>query len=312
MTFLEIVQTACQELGLVAPSAVYGSTDLQVIQLAALTNRDCQSMYRDIDWTQLQTEFIINVEAPTVTTGDVTINSTTVSNIPSTTGLSTSYAVSGEGQPQAQRVAEVLSSTSIRLEMESTATATTTDLTFAKDTYDLPDDFDRYIGQTWWDRTNHWRLIGPDSPQMYQYIRSGIFATGPRVRWSQIGRKPNAWRMWPPPTATNTPDSLVWMYVSKNWVAKEDGTYANKMTLDTDVPLLDEQAVILGCKFRMWQIKGFSSEAREMQTEYVDYVNMLMARDGGTPDLYLNRRAGPFLITSANVADGFWPGPGNQ
>lgn len=315
LNFLQIVQTACAELGLAQPSVINGSTDLQVIQLAALTNRDCQSLYRDHDWTFQQVEFIINVEAPTVTTGDVAVNSALITNIPSTAGLSTSYAVSGDGQPQAQRIAEVIDSTTVRCEMETVAlsgSGVQTEITFAKDTYDLPDDFDRYIGQTWYDRTNHWRLIGPDSPQFYQYLRSGIFATGPRVRWSQIGRKPAAWRMWPPPTAQSTPDALVWMYVSTNWVAKEDGTFASTMTLDTDTPLLDPQAVILGCKWRLWQIKGFSAEAREMQSEYVDYVSALIARDGGSPDLYLNKRAGPFLITSGNIQDGDFPGPGNE
>ncbi len=314
LSFLEIVQTACQELGLVAPTSVASSTDLQTIQLAALTNRDCQSLYRDHDWTSLQVEYIINVEAPTVTTGTVTVNSAIITGIPSTAGLDTSYAVSGDGQPQAQRIVEILSGTSVRCSMETTAltgTGIATEITFAKDTYDVPDDFDRFLSATAWDRTNHWRLLGPDSPQMYQYIRSGIFATGPRIRWSQIGQLPNVWRIWPPPTATNTPDALVWMYASKNWCVKADGTTANKMTADDDVPLLDAQAVILGCKFRMWQIKGFSAEAREFQAEYSDYVAALVARDGGLPDLTLNRRAGPFLITAGNVQDSDWPGPGN-
>lgn len=315
LTFLEIVQTACAELGLVSPSAINGSTDLQVIQLAALTNRDGQSLYRDHDWTDLQTEFIINVQAPTVTTGDVAVNSALISNIPSTTGLSTSYAVSGDGQPQAQRIAEIIDANTVRCEMETVALSGSgigTAITFAKDTYDLPTDFDRFLSATAWDRTNHWRLLGPDSPQMDQYIRSGIFATGPRIRWRQVGRRPAAWRIWPPPTAQNTPDALVWEYTSTNWVAKADGTFTDKLVLDTDVPLLDSQAMILGCKWRMWQIKGFSAEAREFQAEYVDYVAALVARDGGIPDLSLNRRAGPFLITAGNVQDGFWPGPGNE
>lgn len=311
MQFLEIIQTACNELGLPSPSTLV-NPDLQITQLMALTNRDCQGMYRQHDWTDLQFEYIINVEAPTVTVGDVATNSGLITNIPSTAGLDTTYAVSGNGQPQAQRIAQVIDATTVRCEMLSTATEAGTAITFAKDTYNLPDDFDRYIGSTWWDRTNHWRLIGPDSPQQDQYLRSGIFATGPRVRWRQVGRKPAAWRIWPPPTAENTPDALVWEYVSTSWVAKADGTFTNKMTLNDDEPLLDPQAVILGAKWRLWQIKGFSNEAVEMQSEYVDYVNALIARDGGIPDLFLNRRSGPFLIGMDNIADGFWPGPGNN
>jgi len=309
MNILQIVQTAANELGLVSPTTLVNSTDLQVIQLLALANRDCTSLYRDYDWTDLQEEHIVNVDAQAATTGDVALNSALILNIPSTAGLDTSWAVSGEGMPQAQRIAEVVDATTVRCEMLSTATALGTEILFAKDTYDLPADFDRYIGQTWWDRTNHWRLIGPDSPQMDQYIRSGIFATGPRRRFRQVGRKPNAWRIWPPPFAGGAPapGALVWEYISKNWVLKVDGTTSDRMTTDTDTPLLDDQLVIMGVKWRMWQIKGFEYAA--MQQEYLDAVNAKFASDGGIPDLYLNRRSGPFLISNGNVRDGNFPGP---
>ena len=55
-----------------------------------------------------------------------------------------------------------------------------------------------YIGQTWWDRTNRWALLGPDSPQIDQWHRSGIYVTGPRRHFRQIGNTTNAWRIWPP------------------------------------------------------------------------------------------------------------------
>lgn len=307
-TLLEIITTAANELGLPAPSTVTSTTDLQTIQLVALTNRDCVSLYRDHDWTDLQTEHIINIEASIVTVGDVTANSAVISGIPDTTGLDTSYAVSGAGQPQAQRIAEVLSSTSVRCEMFSTATEATTEITFAKDTYDIPEDFDRFISDTWWDRTNQWRLIGPDSPQTDQLLRSGIFTSGPRRRFRQVGRRPAAYRIWPPPFSGGAPapGALVWEYISKNWVEKADGTFAATMTADDDTCLLDDQLVIMGCKWRMWQIKGFEYAA--MQQEYLDAVSAKFASDGGIPDLYLNRRSGPFLLSNANVVDGNFPG----
>lgn len=310
MTLLEIVDTAAKELGLVAPTAVATSTDLQVIQLMALTNRDCVALYREHDWTDLQVEYIINVEDAVSTTGDVD-DTAIITNIPDTSALDTTYAVSATYAPQAQRIAEVLSSTSVRCEMRNTGTEAGATVVFAKDTYDIPTDFDRYIGQTWWDRTNHWRLIGPDSPQMDQYIRSGIFATGPRRRWRQVGQLPAAWRIWPPPFSGGAPapGALVWEYVSKNWVVNPDGTTAARFTADDQEPLLDSELIILGVKWRMWQIKGFEYAA--MQQEYIDAVNAKFASDGGIPDVYLNRRTGPFLISSANVQDGFWPGEGN-
>ncbi len=310
LTLQQIVATACNRLGLVAPTAVVGNTDPQIIQLLALTNEDCISLYRGHDWTDLQTEFIINVADPITTTGDVD-NTAIITNIPSTAGLDTSYAVSSINSPQSQRVAEVLSSTSVRCEMRNTGVAAGTEVVFGKDTYDIPTDFDRYIGQTWWDRTNHWRLIGPDSPQQDQYVRSGIFATGPRRRWRQVGRRPAAWRIWPPPFAGGAPapGALVWEYISENWVVKANNTTGPLFTADSDIPLIDTELIIKGVKWRFWAIKGF--DFASMQQEYIDAVNAKFATDGGIPDLYLNRRTGPFLISSANVQDGFWPGPGN-
>lgn len=310
LTLLQIVQTAANELGLTAPSVVATSTDPQVVQLMALTNRDCVGLYRNYDWTDLQIPFIVNVEAPITVTGDIANNSAIINNITTTAGLDANYAVSATGTPQAQRIDEVLTINSVRCTMLNTADATGTEIVFAKDTYALPDDFDRYIGQTWWDRTNFWRLIGPDSPQQDEYVRSGIFATGPRRRWRQIGRKPSAWRIWPPPFAGGAPapGALVFEYISKNWAVGANGTTKPLFTADTDEPLLDDQLIIMGVKWRMWQIKGFDYAA--LQQEYIDAVNAKFATDGGIPDLYLNRRTGPFLISSANVQDGFWPGPG--
>lgn len=307
MTLLEIVTTACNELGLVAPATVVNSTDLQIKQLLALVNRDGIDLYQSRDWTCLQGEHIINVEAPVNLVGTYVTGGTHITGLSSTAALeANAYAVSGQGMPTAQRVLEIVSATEVRCEMEFTGDSDGTELIFARDTYELPSDFDRYISHTWWDRTNHWMLIGPMSPQMDQWQRSGITTTGPRVRWRQMGRRPTVWRIWPPPTAQTVPDALVFEFVSDGWVEHIDGTFGKRFTADTDTSLLDDDALILGVKWRMWQIKGFSYGA--MQQEYLDFVNRLKARDGGMPDLAMGRRRFPYLISSANVQDGNWPG----
>ena len=306
LTLLEIAQTAFQELGLNAPTTVVGSQDLQIIQLLALLNRDGNELYRSNDWTTLQGEHIINLQTPITVTGDVLQGSTTVNNT-TTAGITAgAYSVSGAGQPAAQRVLSITDATTLELEMESTATAVGTDLIFARDTYTIPSDFDRYMPHTWWDRTNHWMLMGPQSPQFDQWQRSGIVTTGPRLRWRQIGVRPTVFRLWPPPTSASTPDALVFEYVNDGWVLHIDGTFGNRFTADTDVPFLQDQMFILGAKWRFWQIKGFDYGA--FQQEYIDFVNREKARDGGMPDLAMGRRKQPYLISSANVQDGNFPG----
>ncbi len=307
MNILAIVQDAATELGLPAPATLAGGIDLQINQLLALANRNCTQLARDYNWTDLQNQFVISPAPPVTQTGNVIAGSDILANIPSTAGLDDSYAVSGEGMPQSQRIASVIDASSVRLAMPATAAAVGATFTFAKDTYALPPDFDRYIGNTWWDRTNHWRLIGPDSPQQDQYVRSGIFATGPRRRWRQLGAGVSKWRVWPPPFGTDL-GTLVFEYISRSWCQKQDGSFSDRMTDDTDVPLFDPALVTLGVKWRFWQIKGFEYAA--LQQEYLDAVSASVASDGGIPDLYINRRGSlDPLITTANVQDGNWPGP---
>lgn len=306
LTLLEIVDAACAELGLIAPTQIVASRDLQVKQLLALVNRDGNDLYRSRDWTCLSGEHIVNLETPINVTGDVTEGSTDITNMSSVTGIEANYfSVSGTGQPSAQRVTEVLSPTSVRCEMEAVASGTAQDLIFARDTYSLPSDFDHYTPHTWWDRTNHWMLVGPQSAQFDQWQRSGVVTTGPRLRWRQIGVKPTVFRLWPPPTATSTPDALVFEYTNNGWVQHQDGTFGTSFTADTDTTLMNDQALILGVKWRFFQIKGFAYGA--LQQEYIDFVNREKARDGGMPDLSMTRRKFPYLITSANVQDGFFP-----
>lgn len=309
LTLLQIVSAVCSELGLVAPSSVVGSSDLQTQQILALANREGNELYRSHDWTDLQGEHIINLQAPYSYTGDTVLGSALITNLSSTTGIeANAFAVSGTGQPAAQRVLEIVDATTVRCEMESTQTGVAQTFLFQRDTYEIPSDFDRYISHTWWDRTNHWMLVGPQSPVFDQWQRSGIVTTGPRRRWRQIGRRPTVYRIWPPPTSQDTPAALVFEYVNDGWVEHTDGSFGNSFTADTDTSLLNSQALILGIKWRFFQIKGF--EYGSLQQEALDFISREKARDGGMADLSMTRRSFPYLLTSANVQDGSFPGSG--
>ena len=71
--------------------------------------------------------------------------------------------------------------------------------------------------------------------------------------------------------------------------------------------LISEEVITLGVMWRFLQAKGISTAA-SMQTEYLDYVQQLIARDGGAPTLNAGRRYNPYLISPWNVPDGNWPG----
>lgn len=311
LNLLQIVQAVTGELGLVQPAVVVGATDLQTVQLLNLVNRCGDSLKRDHEWTALQSLFTLNVTAPTVTTGNLTNGSAIITNIPSTAAITAgTFVVTGSAIPVAARVLSVDSLTQITMDMAATGNATATTLTFAKDTYPEATDFDRFINGTAWDRTNRWALLGPDSPQLDEYHRSGIVTTGPRRHFRQVGNlSAGTYRLWPPPATVDTPFQIAWEYISLNWVRVNGGsTLAASMTADADTPLLDSQALILGTKWRFLEAKGIPT-ASSMQVEYRDYVAQLIARDGGAPTLNMGRRFEPYLLSPWNVQDANFPGP---
>ena len=309
---LQIIQAVTGELGLVQPTQVVGATDLQTLQMFNLANREGDALRRTHNWTAMQSLFTLNVGAPTVTTGNVTNGSSTISSLATaavaavTPGL---FVVTGTSIPPAARVlTATTASGTVTMDMVATGTATATTITFGQDTYPEPSGFDRFINRTAWDRTNRWELIGPDSPQTDEWHRSGIVTTGPRRHFRQVGDlSGGTYRIWPPPQTVDTPFQIAWEYISNYWVQSSTGTNQPYFEADTDVPVLDSQAIILGVKWRFAQAKSLPSAA-SLQLEYTDYVNQLIARDGGAPTLRASRRLDNYLLTSWNIQDANYPG----
>lgn len=311
LTLLQIVNAAQAELGLPQSVTVIGNTDPTTVQMYSLTNRVLDALRRMNRWTVQQFEYNLVVNVPIITTGDVTQNSPIITNIPSTAGISANFfAVSGNGIPQAARVQSVDSLTQITMDMECTGdNATAMDLTFAQDTYPMPVGFDWFNNRTMWDRTNRWELIGPDSPQVDQWQRSGIVTTGPRRHFRKLGPYADQFRIWPMPVEIVNPLQLVFEYLSIAAVAVHGSNtiFAQYFLNDDDQPLLDDQAVTMGLKWMFWQIKGFNYA--DMKNDWIDYVDKLIARDGAAATLSLVTRPNPMFISPANVQDGYFPGP---
>lgn len=305
--FLSILGTVADELALTRPGSVT-DTDAQVRQLVALANRTGNDLMKEVDWTDLQSEYVIEFTGATVLTGTTTLNSRIVTGISSTAAITpaTAFAVTGTGMQNAARVATVDSATQVTLTEAATASGTVA-LTFTKDTFPIPTDFDRYIDQTQWDRRFQWELIGPQSPQEDQFQRSGVTTTGPRRKFRQIGRGVNAFRIWPPPAgAADSPGTLVWEYISNQWVNKALGTFAASLTANDDTVIFPDDLLIMGIKWRFWQIKGFAYA--DLQAEYIDWVNREKARDGGQKILSLAPRRTAGLISPDNIQDASFPG----
>lgn len=318
LTILQMVRAAELELGLPLSASVYGTnggvTDNTGQQLGALANRVLDELRRMNRWTALQWEYDLVVIQPFTTTGDMQAQSPVITNIgmlPNVTAYN--WVVQGPGLLQDSRVLSVDSPTQITMTMDNTNTEDLVgaEIQFMRDTYPIPTDFDWFNNRTMWDRTNRWELIGPDSPQLDQWHRSGIISLGPRRHFRKIGPFNSDFRIWPPPAEITEPLQLVFEYLSINAVSVGGSAtaFGQYFTTDTDQCLLDDNALIMGIKWMFWEIKGFGSYVT-LQGRWIDYVNRLIARDGAAPTLQVNKRVNSVLLTSAQVQDGNFPGSG--
>lgn len=308
---LQIIQTAQGELGLPQATSVIGSSDQTTIQMYAFANQEIDELMSRHDWTVLQKEYNLTVNPPVTLTGNTVTNSAVISGVNTTNLLANYMTVSASNVPVGARIQSIDSPTQLTMNMQCTLGVTGGSIVFAQDTYPEPSDFDRFLNRTWWDRTNRWELLGPDSPQLDQWHRSGIIATGPRRHFRQLGGLPNNYRLWPPPAEITSPIQIVFEYLSNSAVFTSgvltSGPTSYQFTNDADIPALDSRAVIMGVKWRFWHQKGF--DWTRMRADYDNYVDRLAGRDGGKETLQMAKRQNPIFISPANVQDGFFPGP---
>lgn len=299
-TLLQMVQDTAAELGLTPPSAVVTSTSAQDVQLLSLMNRCGRILLQAQDWSQLVNLFVINLTAPPVVAGDLVQNSAVVTNT-DTTGMTagaTFYSLTGIGIQQGARVLTIDSPTQFTMNEPANATGTAVQITLSQDTYPQPSDWNNTTQRTQWDRTNHWELQGAVTPQQYQWLVSGITATGPRRKYRVQGSNIV---IWPPPTDTDTPSTLSMEYISLNWVIGADGVSKPRFTADTDYTVFNQDLMIMGCKWLFFQVKGF--EYTELRRQWDNQVRIFAAQDQGALTLDMTGRTWPIFITPANVPD---------
>lgn len=276
----------------------------------------------------------------------VITNIASVSALSITANNFNSWAINASGIPPASRIASIDNNNQITMTMEATAASTTSmtvtysenifdsfgniildsfgnpiftaafphtflgeAIQFGQDTYAMPPDFDFYQNATWWDRTNHWALIGPDSPQIDQWHRSGIVATGPRRHFRNLGPYPNTFRLWPPPFELVNPIQAVFEYMSLYavQVLGSNVNFAQYFANDSDTCLLSDRALVMGAKWRFWEQKGLNWGSK--RSDYDQWVDRACARDGGSQTLSLARKGNSILISPFNVQDGNYPSP---
>lgn len=316
-TLLQIINQVQGELGLPQSASIVGNTDPTTTQMYNLTLGLVTELRRMHKWTACQWEMIIEVIPATTFTGNTTQNGNVITNVsPSPAGIVPFMFVADvPAIPTECRVTAVNSiSNTITLNMVTTENQTGITFQCAQDTYAFPSDFDFFHNRTMWDRTNRWELLGPDSAQMDQWHRSGIVVTGPRRHFRKLGPySTGQFRIWPSPLELVVNMQLVFEYLSQNCIAvggdatAQNPDFAINFTSDTDTPLLDDDLIIKGLKYKFWQTKGFNY--LDFKNDFIDYVDEMYARDAGRKTLNLVKRISPIFLSPTAVQDGFYPGP---
>jgi hypothetical protein len=304
-TLLVLFQQAMQGMGVATsgqPATVISNTNQDVVQTLALVNTAGDELAREFEWQAKSIQH--NFTATFFTyTGDVTEDSTSITNMSSIVGLGTTFMVTGTGIQQDTFVTNASGGT-VTINRAADASATGATLTFSKVLFDFPDGFDRAIDRTQWDRSMRWEMLGPSSAQQWEWLKSGWIATGPRIRFRPLG---GYFAIWPPLGAT---EYLSYEYQSKYWVlATAPSTPAptkQYFTVDTDTCIFPDALMRLLIKLKYFEVKNFDTVA--LYRDYMKQIDIAKAADAGSQTLSMNPSGADVLLSINNVPDsGYGP-----
>jgi hypothetical protein len=293
-TMLSLIQQATGEMGLSVPTAIASNTAPDQVQQLALLNAVGKELQREYQWQGITVEYQFNTPFYAYT-GTATNGLTTLSGMSSVASLSTNFMVTGTGIPQNTYYVSD-NGTDIVLSNAATATATGT-YTFSQTKFVLPSTFDRLIDRTDWDKTQHWEMLGPETPQQWQWLKSGFISTGPRVRYRMLAQE---LQIWPPLGANHL---LGLEYITSSWVALAAGSQPTKaaFTLDTDTCVFNDRLMVLGLKLKYAEAKGLETLA--LYRDYKNQLDIAKANDGGSPTLSMAPRISSILVGWNNLPD---------
>jgi len=292
-TMVELIQECTNELGIPTPSTVAGNNSQDVVQLLALMNACGYELLRRADWRELTRQYTFYTEATTAT-GSWVNGVAAITGLASTTGLDTTYQVQGDGIPNATYITSV-GPTSVTLNYEVTSTQVNAQVIFQKVKYGLPADYYSTVNRTHWDKSKRWEMLGPESPQQWEWLLSGYISTGPRIRWRLLGKY---FQIWP---GMNAGELLGFEYRSKGWAEAADGTPKNSFTADDDTCVYPDRLMVLGTKLKYFEAKGFDTTA--LYRDYLLEFETAVAQDVAAANLSFAPRPGTVLIGYDNIPD---------
>ena len=292
-TMIQLIQQCTNELGIPTPNTVAGNASQETVQLLALMNAAGYELLRRADWRELTRQHTFYTEATTAT-GNWVNGVAAITGLASTTGLDTTYQVQGVGIPNATYITSV-GPTSVALNYQVTETQVGGQVIFQKVKYSMPADYYSTVNRTHWDKSKRWEMLGPESPQQWEWLLSGYISTGPRIRWRLLGQY---FQIWP---GMNAGELLGFEYRSKGWAYSPTGLVQNSFTADNDTCIYPDRVMVLMTKLKYFEAKGFDTTA--LYRDYLMEFETAVAQDTAAANLSFAPRPGTVLIGYDNIPD---------
>lgn len=168
--------------------------------------------------------------------------------------------------------------------------------------YDLPPGWKYFMNQTQWDRTNHWPMLGPKSAAEWAWLKGGLIASFPRVRFRVYNNK---FQVWPTPTEDSA-FRFAMEYMTGNWVQTtgDPEPDAAVVKADGDRCWFDPWLLVKYTKLKWLQLKNFDTTAA--QADFLRIYEALKGKDEGGAVLSLVPLKTPFFIGPWSIPDGNW------
>lgn len=158
----------------------------------------------------------------------------------------------------------------------------------------VPADLDRWVPDSFYNRSTRRPLTGPVDPQQWQAIKAYPYLSTVYLLWRE---RQGVFYITPAPPAGQL---IYGEYISNSPIRSFGGAPQTTYLNDADYSILSEQLMGLGLRWRFLKAKGL--EYGEDKNSYESNREQVVARDGGSRALSLTPR--PFNMRSVNISDG--------
>lgn len=190
-------------------------------------------------------------------------------------GISKPGSIVGNTDPNAEKLLRYANKVGVRLmsvfpwqvlREEQTFTA----IAGSEQTGILPSGFNRFVPETFWDRTNVQLVTGPITSVQWQGLKAGSYS-GPEKKFIYRGGSVYAL------PAFSGGEALAFEYITENWCQSSGGTPQAAFAADTDVGLISEELITLGVIYEFEDGEGLPSDGSAR--DYLQLFDTLSGND---------------------------------